>query len=111
MLQAPYSSPTPRFCLRCSTRCRGLRHLAEGGDGPVVSQVKQRRACAPCAACACARAEIAQAYLALPASTHEPPTRLVGWQKVQLEAGQAQEVTVRIQASRLAFWSAGKNGW
>ena len=42
-----------------------------------------------------AGAEVAQVYLGLPASAGEPPKRLVGWKKVKLGPGEAQEVTVK----------------
>ena len=45
-----------------------------------------------------AGAEVAQVYLGLPASTGEPPRRLVGWQKVFLEPGALQHVTIEVDA-------------
>ncbi len=62
-----------------------------------------------------AGAEIAQVYLGLPASTGEPPRRLVGWTKVELEPGESREVRVMLDsnsASRpLSYWNVNRNGW
>jgi beta-glucosidase len=58
-----------------------------------------------------AGAEVAEVYLGLPASTGEPPKRLVGWQRIQLAAGQAKPVTVALEPRRLAFWNVAKNAW
>jgi beta-glucosidase len=63
---------------------------------------------------AVAGAEVAQVYLLLPASTNEVK-RLVGWQKVPLNAGQQQSVTVQVNASDsshpLAYWDANAKAW
>jgi len=63
----------------------------------------------------CRGAEIAQVYLCLPASTSEPPKRLVGWTKVEVEPGEAREVTVTLEpdaASRpLSYWNVITHGW
>jgi beta-glucosidase len=40
---------------------------------------------------AVAGAEVAQVYLGFPASTGEPPKRLVGWQKAPLHAGASRQ--------------------
>jgi beta-glucosidase len=52
--------------------------------------------------------EVAQVYLVLPASTGEPPRRLVGWQKVALQPGARQRVTVEVDANDsshpLSYW-------
>jgi beta-glucosidase len=62
-----------------------------------------------------AGAEVAQVYLGLPASTGEPPKRLVGWAKVELEPGETNEVSVMLDpnaASRpLSYWNVNTNGW
>ena len=56
-----------------------------------------------------AGAEIAQVYLGLPASTGEPPKRLVGWAKVELEPGETREVTVTLDPNAtshpLSYWN------
>jgi beta-glucosidase len=63
---------------------------------------------------AVAGAEVAQAYLLLPASTNEVK-RLVGWQKVSLTPGQQQSVTIQVNASDsshpLAYWDAINHAW
>lgn len=62
-----------------------------------------------------AGAEVAEVYLGLPASTDEPPKRLVAWAKVNLAAGQARTVTVSIDPQSashpLSFWNARTNRW
>jgi beta-glucosidase len=64
---------------------------------------------------AMAGAEVAQVYLAFPASTGEPPKRLVGWQKVVLQPGAAQQVTIEVDANDssqpLSYWDVNSNGW
>jgi len=62
-----------------------------------------------------AGAEVAQVYLSLPASTGEPPKRLVGWQKVSVQPGQTQTVTVDVDALSsahpLSYWDSTTGGW
>jgi len=62
-----------------------------------------------------AGAEVAQVYLGLPASTGEPPKRLVGWAKVELEPGETKEVSVSLDPNSashpLSYWNVTTNGW
>ncbi len=62
-----------------------------------------------------AGAEVAQVYLGLPASTGEPPRRLVGWAKVELEPGGTREVSVTLDPNAtsrpLSYWNTNTNGW
>lgn len=62
-----------------------------------------------------AGAEVAQVYLGLPASTGEPSKRLVQWQKVFLQPGAAQQVTIAVDASDsshpLSYWDVNSNAW
>jgi beta-glucosidase len=62
-----------------------------------------------------AGAEVAQVYLGLPASTGEPPRRLVGWQKVFLQSGALQHVTVRVDQNDsshpMGYWDVASNSW
>jgi beta-glucosidase len=64
---------------------------------------------------AVAGAEVAQVYLGLPASTNEPPKRLVGWQKVQLSAGASQAVTIEVDQNDsshpMSYWDTGTSSW
>ena len=64
---------------------------------------------------AVAGAEVAQVYLAFPAATGEPPKRLVGWQKVFLQPGAAQQVTIEVDANDsshpLSYWDVNSNAW
>jgi hypothetical protein len=62
-----------------------------------------------------AGAEVAQVYLGLPAGTGEPPKRLVGWVRVELEPGETREVSVILDptaSSRpLSYWNVSNNKW
>jgi beta-glucosidase len=62
-----------------------------------------------------AGAEVAQVYLAFPANTGEPPRRLAGWQKVMLQPGAQQQVTIEVDANDsshpLSYWDVGANAW
>ena len=58
-----------------------------------------------------AGAEIAEVYASLPASAQEPPKRLVGWSKVQLNSGEKQTVTVEIDPKYLSIFDVHKDEW
>lgn len=62
-----------------------------------------------------AGAEVAQVYLAMPASTSEPPKRLIGWQKVPLTPGQMQPVTIEVDAGDsshpFSYWDTTSSSW
>jgi beta-glucosidase len=64
---------------------------------------------------AVAGAEVAQVYLGLPASTNEPPKRLVGWQKVLLQPGASQAVTIEVDQNDsshpMSYWDTGTSSW
>ncbi len=55
--------------------------------------------------------EVAQVYVTLPASTQEPPKRLIGWSKVALAPGESKEVTVHAEPLYLSIYNVEKNGW
>ena len=55
--------------------------------------------------------EIAEVYAALPASAGEPPKRLVGWDKVQLHAGESKDVTVPVKALYLSIYDEPSDSW
>ncbi len=55
--------------------------------------------------------EIAQVYAALPADANEPPKRLVGWSKVQLNPGESKTVTVTVPAMYLSVYDVPSNSW
>ena len=60
-------------------------------------------------------AEAAQVYLGLPASTGEPPKRLVGYDKVEIPAGQSRDVDVVIDPQDsthpLGYYDTRQNRW
>ncbi|MGA2184080.1 MAG: glycoside hydrolase family 3 C-terminal domain-containing protein [Bryobacteraceae bacterium] len=62
-----------------------------------------------------AGAEVAQVYLGLSAETGEPPRRLVAWQKVLLQAGESQHVSIGVSASDvshpLSCWDLRTRSW
>jgi beta-glucosidase len=55
--------------------------------------------------------EIAQVYASLPASTGEPPKRLIGWDRVELAPGQSKTVTVNVDPLNLSIFNEQKDGW
>jgi len=60
-----------------------------------------------------AGAEVAQVYVGLPAATDEPPTRLVGFQRVELNPGQTTQVTTTLDPvdNPLAIWDTASHTW
>jgi beta-glucosidase len=62
-----------------------------------------------------AGAEVAQVYLGLPSSTNEPPRRLVGWQKVLLQPGTSQAVTIEVDQNDsshpMSYWNENNQTW
>lgn len=55
--------------------------------------------------------EIAQVYAGLPASTGEPPKRLVGWSRIGLKPGESKDVTVDIEPLFLSVFNMDRNAW
>jgi beta-glucosidase len=62
-----------------------------------------------------AGAEVPQVYLGLPAALNEPPKRLVGWQKVSLNGGAAQQVTIEVDqndsSQPMSYWNTSTESW
>src|SRR5438094_171317 len=58
-----------------------------------------------------AGAEIAEVYAAVPASAGEPPKRLVGWDKLHLNAGEGKEVSVSVRPLYLSVYDEASNSW
>ncbi|MHA6670369.1 beta-glucosidase [Homoserinimonas sp. A447] len=62
-----------------------------------------------------AGAEVGQVYLGLPAEAGQPPKRLVGFDKVMLNPGEKQRVTVTIDPAAsnhpLSYWNTEADGW
>lgn len=58
-----------------------------------------------------AGAEIAEVYAALPSAADEPPKRLVGWSKVQLNPGESKRVSVAIPRLYLSIYDVQRHGW
>ncbi|WP_371477330.1 glycoside hydrolase family 3 C-terminal domain-containing protein [Kitasatospora sp. NBC_00315] len=55
-----------------------------------------------------AGAEVAQVYVGQPAASGEPPKNLRGFQRVTLNPGQTQHVSVTLDARSFQYWN---NGW
>ena len=58
-----------------------------------------------------AGAEIAQVYVGLPPATGEPPRRLVGWEKIQLSAGESRRVRINLEPLYLAIFDVARDDW
>jgi len=54
---------------------------------------------------------VAQVYVSLPPSAGEPFKRLVGWEKVRLDAGETKTVSVTPDALYLSIFNLEKNDW
>jgi beta-glucosidase len=55
--------------------------------------------------------EIAEIYARLPASTGEPPKRLVGWKRVELNPGESKDVTIEVEPLFLSIFNTERNSW
>ncbi len=55
--------------------------------------------------------EVVQLYTSAPAAAGEPPHQLKNFQRVTLNAGQAQTVTFTVTAHDLAHWDTTTNAW
>ena len=62
-----------------------------------------------------AGAEVAQVYLGLPASTNEPPKRLVGWAKLTVSPGATLAVNIEVDQNDsshpMSYWDTGTSSW
>jgi beta-glucosidase len=55
--------------------------------------------------------EIAEVYAGLPDAAGEPPKRLIGWARVELNAGEARQVTIPIEQDRLTIYDEATDSW
>jgi len=55
--------------------------------------------------------EIAEVYVALPASAEEPPKRLVGFSRVALAAGESKTVSIAIDPEYLSIFDVAADKW
>lgn len=55
--------------------------------------------------------EIAEVYASLPEAAGEPPKRLVGWTRVELEPGESKEVAVPVSSDRLTIYDETSDAW
>jgi beta-glucosidase len=58
-----------------------------------------------------AGADVAQVYVAQPASTGEPPRQLVGFQKVELAPGQTKHITFTLGQRAFSTWDSAAQQW
>jgi beta-glucosidase len=58
-----------------------------------------------------AGAEVVQVYAGLPMEAHEPPKRLVAWDKVLLKPGEARTLTLPIDSKFLSVFNEQKGDW
>jgi beta-glucosidase len=56
-------------------------------------------------------AEVSEVYASLPASAQEPPKRLIGFAKTQLETKGKQTVTLEIDPKYLSIFDEQKDDW
>jgi len=60
-------------------------------------------------------AQVVELYLGLPASTGEPPRRLVGWQKVSVQPGASQHVSIEVDQADsshpMSYWDTASGRW
>ena len=55
--------------------------------------------------------EIAQVYASLPASTGEPPKRLIGWARVALAPGESKTVSIPVDRDCLTIYDEAADSW
>jgi len=55
--------------------------------------------------------EIAEIYTSLPDSAGEPPKRLIGWTRVELQPGESKQVSVPIDRDRLTVYEESSDSW
>jgi beta-glucosidase len=58
-----------------------------------------------------AGAEVGQVYVGLPASTGEPPKRLAGYRKLELDPGASGRVSIALDQRAFSYWDAGRHEW
>ncbi|KVP64595.1 glycoside hydrolase family 3 C-terminal domain-containing protein [Burkholderia ubonensis] len=57
-----------------------------------------------------AGADVPQVYLGVPYKD-EPPRRLVGWEKIDLNPGEARRVRITVPPRMQSVWDASRNDW
>ncbi|MGH6860193.1 MAG: glycoside hydrolase family 3 C-terminal domain-containing protein, partial [Phyllobacterium sp.] len=55
--------------------------------------------------------ETPQVYIEFPASAGEPPRRLAGWDKVDLQPGASKTVSMRISPKMQSIWDSAASQW
>lgn len=91
------------FGLSYTTYSYSQLHVASGKQISVTFHVKNIGDCAG--------SEVAQVYLGLPKAAGEPPKRLVGWRKVQLQSGETRSITITLPPRMMAIFDVKKDAW
>ena len=55
--------------------------------------------------------EIAEIYASLPDAAGEPPSRLIGWTRVELAPGESKEVSMQVNRDRLTIYDETSDSW
>jgi beta-glucosidase len=55
--------------------------------------------------------EIAQVYLSFPSSAGEPPKRLIGWRRINLDPGESKTITMTIDPLYLSVFDGAEDKW
>jgi beta-glucosidase len=58
-----------------------------------------------------AGAEVGQVYVGFPSSAGEPPKQLKGFEKVFLQPGESQQVTISLDARAFSYWDPARSAW
>ena len=58
-----------------------------------------------------AGADVAQLYVDDPAASGQPPLQLEGFQRVNLQPGASQTVTIPLTQQNLQYWNSSSNAW
>jgi beta-glucosidase len=58
-----------------------------------------------------AGSEIAEVYASLPDAAQEPPKRLVGWTKVELQPGETKQISIPVARDRVEIFDEVSDSW
>jgi beta-glucosidase len=56
-------------------------------------------------------AEVAEVYASIPSAAGEPWKRLVGWQKVELNAGEKRVLKIKLEPKAISVWNESAKKW
>ena len=58
-----------------------------------------------------AGAEVPQVYVGAPAAAGEPPKQLKGYRKVEVQPGESEHVSLKLDQRAFSFWDRGVHDW